>query len=677
MFLISATVLFLELALIRWSGAQVRAVAYFPNLILIGSFLGLGIGCLRGEGRSLASWWMPALLLLAVAYVGLSRVVFTQTSAVEEHLWLLYYDLPKDAPVVDSVAAPVIACFVLAVLAFIPPGQMIAQRLRAFQQFGHGLQGYCWDLGGSLLGIGVFALAAFSRAQPVHWFLLGAIGAAGVFRHSRARLAIHIACSILLLAVVYRSERAQIYSPYYALTHTRGDQAEHVLANGSLHQTAFSTAMGGYHATVAAGYHLPYTMSGHKPRRALVLGAGTGNDVATLLQEGAESVDAVEIDPEIIKLGRKIHPDRPYDSPRVRLISGDARAFLNETPNHYDTIVFGTLDSMTRLSALSNVRLDNFVYTTNCFQAARTRLTDDGALILYFMTGHEALGLRIGAMLTRAFGHAPVVHHGHHTLFNTIFMTGPAFAALNRDRADERLRFFSAYARVYSPPDDDWPFLYLSGRSLSTFYRVIIASISALAIAGVFFASRDFRLAAVRRGGVDGPMFLFGLGFLLLETRAVTAMNLVWGATWLTSAVVFGAILLTVLLGTIVFSRFPLSLRTSITGLSASLAGLYFLPGDWLLTMSLPLRILLSIGAVGAPVLFAATGFARVYESRANVGHAFGWNLLGAVAGGLCEFLSMIVGLRALLLLALAVYLAAYLLQRARAVRPTLQSVAV
>ena len=123
---------------------------------------------------------------------------------------------------------------------------------------------------------------------------------------------------------------------------------------------------------------------------------------------------------------------------------------------------------------------------------------------------------------------------------------------------------------------------------------------------------------------------------------------------------VFGAVLLTVLVGTIGYARFPLRLGAAIAGLAGSLLALYFLPTDWLLSTSLPIRALISGVIVGLPILFASAGFAHVYANRAEVGHAFGWNLLGAVAGGLAESLSMIFGLRALLLLALVAYLIAY-----------------
>ena len=63
----------------------------------------------------------------------------------------------------------------------------------------------------------------------------------------------------------------------------------------------------------------------------LVLGAGSGTDVAAALRHGAKHVDAVEIDPVIIRLGREHHPDQPYSDPRVTVVNDDARHFLRTT----------------------------------------------------------------------------------------------------------------------------------------------------------------------------------------------------------------------------------------------------------------------------------------------------------------------------------------------------------
>jgi hypothetical protein len=57
-------------------------------------------------------------------------------------------------------------------------------------------------------------------------------------------------------------------------------------------------------------------------------------------------------------------------------------------------------------------------------------------------------------------------------------------------------------------------------------------------------------------------------------------------------------------------------------------------------------------------VFFAGVIFSSELRSRADVVAALGCNLCGAVLGGLLENLSMLVGLRAVVLFALALYLA-------------------
>ena len=48
----SALMLFLELALIRWLGANIVHLSYFSNFVLLGSFLGIGLGFLRAGAKS-------------------------------------------------------------------------------------------------------------------------------------------------------------------------------------------------------------------------------------------------------------------------------------------------------------------------------------------------------------------------------------------------------------------------------------------------------------------------------------------------------------------------------------------------------------------------------------------------------------------------------------------------
>jgi hypothetical protein len=167
-----------------------------------------------------------------------------------------------------------------------------------------------------------------------------------------------------------------------------------------------------------------------------------------------------------------------------------------------------------------------------------------------------------------------------------------------------------------------------------------------------------------RRGGGDWEMFLYGFSFLLIETKFVTAMSLLWGATWLTSAVVFGAILLTILAGTILMELKPIRWEVAAVGLVAALLITYAIPIHAMLRAEPVTRLALSVAFVGTPIIFASLCFASRFKVRPAADVAFGWNLLGAVLGGLAEFFSMSVGFRAMTLVAIGAYLLAFVFGR-------------
>jgi spermidine synthase len=77
-------------------------------------------------------------------------------------------------------------------------------------------------------------------------------------------------------------------------------------------------------------YELPYEIA-PSPKNVLILGAGRGNDVAAALRHGAEHIDAVELDPVILRLGKLYHPEHPYSSTNVTSHVDDARAFLKKS----------------------------------------------------------------------------------------------------------------------------------------------------------------------------------------------------------------------------------------------------------------------------------------------------------------------------------------------------------
>jgi hypothetical protein len=660
----SFVVLFQELTLIRWLPSQVRVTAYFPNLILIAAFLGLGAGCLRARGRSLLPIWPVTLLVLTVVAAAMRNVAFTEEAATE-HLWLLYYDLPPGARTVSGIRLPILLLFILTAAAFVPLGQYVAQRLIDARRVATSLWGYAADLLGSFFGVVAFSAASFARTRPIVWFAI--VFALSLLLYSRWRqIVVHAVCAALALLLVAGTDHARFYSPYYALSVVPFPPAFSVTTNGSLHQVAAplrrdDSAMNDYVNAMRTGYHIPYGLLGRAPGRVLVLGAGTGNDAAVALDEGATRVDVVEIDPVILSLGQQ-HPDHPYRDRRVRIFNTDARAFLNHSKEQYDLVVFGTLDSMTRLSALSSVRLDNYVYTVECMRAVRERLAPGAGVVLYFAIKPRYIETRIGAAITDGIGTLPSILRRPFPTFNTIFFAGPAFEKLNHLKRPTSAEI-ETMRRDVDIPTDDWPYLYLQSRTIGPFYLSMIAAILIIAVAAVFAASPQ-----MRSGNIDAVMFLFGLAFLLIETRLVTEMNLIWGATWLTSAVVFGSILATITLATILMELKPIGWGVASAGLIVTLLATWLIPARALVGLPPLQRLACSALFAGAPVFFASCCFALLFATREQPDIAFGWNMLGAVCGGLLEFSSMMIGIKAATLLAAAAYLIAFLLQRRVAV---------
>src|ERR671923_1206409 len=85
LFLVSATLLFTELLLIRWIPANVRYVGFFSNFLLMASFLGIGLGILLGRtGRRLVvSPFGPLLLATFVLIINVQLNVKVSSTSQE------------------------------------------------------------------------------------------------------------------------------------------------------------------------------------------------------------------------------------------------------------------------------------------------------------------------------------------------------------------------------------------------------------------------------------------------------------------------------------------------------------------------------------------------------------------------------------------------------------------
>ena len=232
-------------------------------------------------------------------------------------------------------------------------------------------------------------------------------------RPARApRAASLVAVNVVLLAstlvLVHVMARGSLWSPYYKITVGQDGPDTVVEVNNIFHQSMAPVEQKEYF------YQWPYMVFGNTFENVLVLGAGSGTDVAAALKHGAKHVDAVEIDPVIVRLGRQYHPDHPYSDPRVTVVTDDARHFLRTTTKKYDLVVFALIDSLTMQSSFSGVRLESYMFTEESFRAVRDRLAPErpaGRLQLLprAMAGrpageHRGERVRAGAARARARG---------------------------------------------------------------------------------------------------------------------------------------------------------------------------------------------------------------------------------------------------------------------------------
>jgi len=401
-------------------------------------------------------------------------------------------------------------------------------------------------------------------------------------------------------------------------------------------------------------YDLPFRLSRDR-RTALIVGAGTGNDVAAALRNGFSTVTSVDIDPVIIRVGRSLHPEHPYSDPRTLAVVNDARNFFERSRGErFDVVCFGLLDSHAMFSAMSTLRLDNYVYTADGLSAAWRLVAPGGVMAVTFQVWQgEWLADRIAATLETATGKRPLILGGE----TRLFLVGKDF--------DLAAATASVPLRRYRPPElsavrittDDWPFLYLRPGVFPIGYAAVLASVLILTAVGVRYAYGTQMFAP---GGFDGVLFLMGAAFLLIETRGVTDLSLLFGSTWIVNSVVFGGVLAVAWLATEWLARHDLR-RVEIwfAPLAASLLLSYWLrPAAFL-------RLPYVAGGVAGslvnalPVGFAAIVFSALLRKSPNAVASLGSNLLGAVFGGCLEYVSMFAGLRSVTLVALALYLGA------------------
>lgn len=657
----------LELALIRWTSAQVRAFAYINNIVLITAFLGMGVGVALGRRYpGLVHLALPALLALAlpVAFaemLGLVHLTFPDQSialwgaeTVEANPALFARNLGIFLVLLSGVGAVFVAMGA-------PLGHLFG-RLPV-------LRAYTADLAGSLLGIAAFTVAAWWDAGPAVWL---ALGTGPLVWLTRNRWAVAFAAAVVALG--FYSQQGVYFSPYNRIALLRDPlylrlevnrdfhQYLHDLSDARLADPALAEGDRASLRNVRDLYDLPFVLNRQRGT-ALVVGAGTGNDVQAALRQGYRRVTSVDIDGQIIALGRQFHPEQPYRDARVGTVTDDARAFFQKNrADRYDVVCFGLLDSHAMASAMSTLRLDNYVYTEEGIRAAWRRVAPGGHLALTMAcNAGEWFFERFYWTIARATGIEPIAIYNPMHGGTVSFLVPTAEAKLDTAELAKRRPVAPRRSEAQTLTlSDDWPFLYLRPGVFPWGYAVVLGFVVMVAaVAGRVV----FGLG--RAGPVDWPLFFMGAAFLLIETRGVTSLSLLFGSTWVVNSAVFGGILGMVLAANLAVQRWRWrEPRPWFGALFAAVALLYLFPVPWLQALPLVLRAVAGGLLTGLPVGIAGLIVSQLLLRSTQPAVALGANLIGAVLGGCLEYFSMLGGLRSTALMALVLYLIAFLFVR-------------
>jgi len=675
--LVSFVSLFVEMMMIRWVSSEIRIFAYFKNFVLIACFLGFGLGCYLCRRRvQLTAMIMPVLLLaliLKAPITSLRRPIAALPSLLgataEVHVWGVP-SFPTSVWEMLLALAFVVPLFALIATAFIPLGQLVGWYLENSPK---GISAYSVNVLASLAGIAGFTLLCFLDLPPWVWFLTaGTVCTAVFWRSTRARIAlfaVFLACTFLLATPEGRDLKTY-WSPYQKLS-IRADYdndqiVSYTLAtNDTWFQQMIDLSPGFVqshpewfrgHPLDQNSYNIPYRFY-PAPPSVLVLGAGTGNDVAAALRNGAGRVEAVEIDPLILKLGRELHFEHPYQSSRVHVTLGDARNYIENSHDQFDLIVFSLLDSHTTTSHFTNVRIDNFVYTREAFERARQLVKPGGLFIVKFRVENPWVAGRLFKLLHDTFGQDPVKFQTEMYRYDTsgsFFVSGSPERLAKATSEPALASYLATHGRMPMQPaivtTDDWPYFYQHAPGLPII--VVLVSIAVLVVFGWFL-----RQTSGESSRVDLHFMFLGAGFMLLEAQIVSKMALLFGTTWVVNAVVVSGLLCLIVGANLLYGAVPrIPLAVAYTGLFLSLAVMYLIPMQKLFFESAAARAIVATLALCSPVFFAGIIFISSFARAGFRGSALGSNLLGSLIGGLLESASLWFGLKSLTIIAALLY---------------------
>ena len=422
-------------------------------------------------------------------------------------------------------------------------------------------------------------------------------------------------------------------------------------------------------------YQWPYTVFGDTFDEVLILGAGSGTDVAAALRHGAKHVTAVDIDPVILRLGAERHPDQPYSDPRVTIVNDDARHFLRTTtkqlrPGRVRADRFA--DACNRASRACGSRAT--CSPQESFEAVRERLSPRGVMVLYNYFREKWLVDRLANTSAAVFGRDPVGHVHQDRAYLAVMLAGPRLAELTAPPPlpPDVLAYGQSHAPSPAQPlvrdpgvvvaTDDWPFLYMRAPELPRHYLAALALVLVVSALAVWLAPAAGPRPRSRRRPVVVVALLLPRRRLHAArdevdraVRAVVGIDLVVGVAGHRVGAGDGAgqragrqpgrdpapradrrRAARADRGQLPRFRSAASRSTAGSRSRCSMASLVF-----------------------SPVFCAGLLFSSSFKESSSTADDFGANLLGAMVGGVGEYLSLLAGYQFLLILVAGCYLIA------------------
>lgn len=491
-----------------------------------------------------------------------------------------------------------------------------------------------------------------------------------------------------------------------------------VILTDATNSTAFvSRELGEFQRLFAS---VPYAVA--PVRKALILGSGAGLEVHIARAAGVPDVEAVELNPAIVRLVRRWQRfgGPIYDQPGVTLFVDEARKFLLTTQRRYDLIQLSLVLTATAQSG-TYALAEGYLYTEEAFRSYLEHLEPTGALAMIDDSLERTLKNTVTAVTVfeRAFGlrsdqamqHIAVIANprewepGYKYLLlvsptplsderirrlgeeiarrplDALWLPGGPATSQFQGLATGGARAFVRGADInLAPPTDDRPYLNNFAKAPADVVRLLgpylLSSLLTLAALGVVFVTDGMsRGSAGRRSTALAA--IYGVGFMLIEMGLLHKLTLaVGGPTYVLSVLLF-ALLLYCGLGSLLSGRLAATVRPRLGSfaLVVALVGVvtaeviercYLLDGvsSSVVRVACVLAIVAPLGlSLGAPF----PDLLRRYGQSDDRHVAYLWavnGLASVLGGGLTLIAALMLGHHVVLLAGSALYLLAWTIDR-------------